>query len=129
MDESPARIVRTFSIALPLPPAALHQHSKGHWQAKSQATSKARKEAFWVAKQSWTGKPLESATVDYGFFVPDRRSRDAANLVGACKAYIDGLVDAGVFVDDCWERLAIGVVSVEVDRDNARVEIVIRQPE
>lgn len=116
-------VCRDLKISLPLPSSALHQHAKGHWRAKSQATAKARQQAAWAARASWTGEPLDHARIEYRFFVPDRRRRDAANLVGACKAYVDGIVDAGVIIDDCWERLAIGAVDVEVDRADPRVEI------
>jgi hypothetical protein len=123
------RIVKEVSITLPMPPASLHAHAKGNWRAKSQATARAREAAFWATRQAYAGVTWERAEIDYLFFVPDRRRRDAANLVAAMKAAIDGVVDAKLIVDDCWERLAIGAVCVELDRERPRVELVFRRPE
>ena len=45
------------------------------------------------------------ATVTVTFMVPDRRRRDKGNLIASAKAYLDGLVDAGVISDDNWEAI------------------------
>jgi hypothetical protein len=59
---------------------------------------------------------MERAAVHYRFEFPDRRRRDAANYIQACKPYIDGIVDSGLIVDDCWERLSIGGVTCCVNK-------------
>jgi hypothetical protein len=124
-----ARLIDEVEITLPLPGKSLHSHAKGHWRAKSGATAQARREATWATKAAWSGDAWTRATVDYFFAVPDRRRRDAANLVAACKAYVDGVIDAGLLPDDCWEMLSIGEVSVEIDRERPRVVLVFRRVE
>lgn len=57
------------------------------------------------------------AVVHYLFELPDKRRRDAANLIHSCKAAIDGVVDSGLIPDDCWNVLTIG-----------SVECVVRKP-
>jgi hypothetical protein len=57
---------------------------------------------------------MSRAVVHYQFELPDNKRRDAANLVHACKAAIDGIVDSGLIPDDCWQVLTIGSVSCGV---------------
>ena len=121
------RTVSTVEVKLPLPPAALHTHAKGHWRQKSKATAEARQVARWAAKEAVSGQSWEHAEIDYLFRLPDNRRRDAANLVAACKSYVDGVVDAGLIPDDCWQMLSIGAAVCEIDRDDPGVTLVFRK--
>ena len=47
----------------------------------------------------------DKARVDVTFIVPDKRRRDKTNFASAFKAGLDGLVDAGVIVDDSYEHI------------------------
>jgi hypothetical protein len=98
-------------ITLPLDPK-LHAHNKGHWRAKAAATKAARQLA---AAEAALHEPLAGKVfVSYQFMVPDRRRRDVANMIQACKPYIDGVVDAGLVAGDHWEAMEIGGTSVVV---------------
>ena len=88
-------------IELPLPARQLSPNARVHWVIKARYTREAR--AMVVAEvlaQLARGTPLTKATVTVTFMVPDKRRRDHGNLIAAAKAYIDGLVDAGVIADD-----------------------------
>jgi hypothetical protein len=88
----------------------LHAHNSGNWRQKANATKDARQLGKLLAMAH---KPIKGkAIVDYLFFVPDRRRRDAANLVQSCKPIIDGVVDSGMISGDHWEVLSIGKVEV-----------------
>lgn len=107
------------TITLPLDPK-LHAHAKGHWRAKAAATKAARE----LAKLASLGKQMLSGPVvaDYVFTVPDRRRRDVANMIQACKPYIDGIVDAGIVEGDHWEAMTIGgAVAVLGDKLEVRI--------
>lgn len=52
------------------------------------------------------------AIIDYEFTIPVSRRRDQDNLIAACKPWQDGLVDAGVLVQDDTEHLKLGSVSI-----------------
>ena len=97
-----------ISLTLPLPPAALSGHNSGHWRNNAKLVKDYRALACIEAKRH--GVRLWRATVDYHFWLPNKRRTDAANLVHRCKPYIDGCVDAGLIPDDCWELLKIGSV-------------------
>lgn len=85
--------------------------------------------AFYLCRSVKPNKPIELATINYRFFVPDKRRRDEANMIQACKPYVDGLVDAKVIVGDDWQRLRTGSVSVVVDKDDPRVILEIESVE
>jgi len=75
--------------------------------AKASATKLYRHEVGWravVAKDGKAWRAPDKAKVDVTFIVPDRRRRDKTNLASAFKAGLDGLVDAGVIVDDSYEH-------------------------
>jgi len=69
------------------------------------------------------------AVVDYQFCLANARRRDTANLIQSQKPAIDGVVDAGLIVDDDWKHLEIGSVKCEVDRKNPRVVLTFRKVE
>jgi hypothetical protein len=82
--------------------------------------------AYILAKQAIAqhGKPkADFVEVRYFFRVPDRRRRDAANMVQQCKPYVDGIVDAGLITGDHWEALRIVGAGVMIDRDNPGVTL------
>lgn len=74
------------------------------------------------ASSAWPYR-LESATVQATFYHKDKRRRDGDNLLAMLKPVWDGMVDAGVFVDDSG-LTHLPVVKL-VDKDNPRVEITV----
>jgi len=114
-------------IQLPFPSSKLHAHAKGHWRGKAEATKEARTLAKLTCVNALNRKDARKiegpVSVLYEFYVPDLRQRDEANLIQACKPYIDGIVDAGLCEGDNWQRMNIIGVSTMIDRDNPRVEL------
>ena len=112
-------------VVLPFPDMKrLHAHSKGTWWEKSDATRNAKELAYHLSPE---GCDISGpSTIEYRFFVKDLRNRDEANMIQACKPYVDGLVSAGVIAGDSWKLLHTVGVSVQVERENPRVELVIR---
>ena len=120
----PNRGDRVISIDLPTPSG--HAHNKGHWKAKARPIKAMRELAYILAKQAMAehGKPNANAVeVRYFFRVPDRRRRDAANMIQQCKPYLDGIVDSGLISGDHWEVLRIVGVGVFIDKENPGVTL------
>lgn len=95
-------------VALPWPPRALWPNGRAHWATRSRETARHRAWARHAALAEV--QPPEAAryrlTIEYR---PPPRSRpDDDGVVGACKAYRDGLADA-LGVDDRRFRLAAPV--------------------
>jgi hypothetical protein len=63
----------------------------------------AREESYLMSKSVKPPEPIECSTLEIIFTLSSKRVRDLDGLLGACKPWIDGLVDAGVLLkDDCW---------------------------
>ena len=110
-----------ISVTLPWVGSSINVHANGNWRAKAASTKTNRRIAYLIALSVRQRQPIDKATIDYTFFVPDKRRRDEANMIQACKPYVDGVVDAKVIAGDDWERLSTGTVKVVVDRDNPRI--------
>ena len=54
-------------------------------------------------------EPMEKAHLTITFHAADKRRRDIDNLLSGCKAYIDGLVAAGVIEDDSADTLSFSL--------------------
>jgi len=120
-----------FEIAFNgLPPSELmpNRLRRLHWLQRARVEREARQDAQLITMEKLQRCHWEvpsKAVISFRFEVPDRRRRDTAELVSACKAWIDGIVDAGVLEDDnCW-RLAIGGADVVLsDKPRTILEIV-----
>ncbi len=106
-------------IELPLPPKELSPNGGKKWNVHkiNRITHEAQEEAIAaVREQIPRGKPLEHATVTFTFVKPTRGRRDLDNLITAAKPYQDGLVLAGVIVDDDTDHIKLvypGVVYIK----------------
>ncbi len=105
-----------------LPYPELSPNSRCHWAVKASAVKAAREEVGWLAKEQWLDQPpMMKATIAYRFSCADLRRRDIDNLVAACKAFQDGLVDVGVLFLDDAAHLSPGVSSLTTDTFNRTV--------
>lgn len=115
-------LAETLTLVLPLPPRSQHQNWRGHWAARAKQTKKCRNLAadrtYEARCEGW-----QRASVEFRFFHKDSRRRDAVNFMAACKAYVDGVVEAGLLPDDDSEHLEIGKVSFFVDKRSPRLEL------
>jgi crossover junction endodeoxyribonuclease RusA len=91
---------RTFTIALPAGMELLNANDRdSHWARRRRITGALREAAAWLARQQRI-PALPRARILGVYEPPDRRRRDPANLYPSFKACVDGLVDAGVLLDD-----------------------------
>jgi crossover junction endodeoxyribonuclease RusA len=101
----------TLTITLPgLPPKECSPNARVHPLAKARVTRRYRDEVRIRAWSALMAQPHgywlapDKAQVDVTFVVPDRRRRDKTNLAASFKAGLDGIVDAGILVDDSHEH-------------------------
>lgn len=71
-------------------------------------------------------KNLDMARVDVTFVVPDNRRRDKTNLASAFKPCLDGIVDAGILVDDSWQHCD-DQYHVRMEKGQGRTEVEIQE--
>jgi hypothetical protein len=113
-------------ITLPLPDKKLHAHNTGHWRSKAGAVKTARTRAKVLGLQALGGRKVPFFTkIEYRFYFGANTRRDVVNAMQSMKADCDGLVDAGLIEDDCWQKLEVQKPHVEIDRENPRVELVL----
>jgi Holliday junction resolvase RusA-like endonuclease len=120
---TPRRIVVTVPGR---PPGGNALHRMGHW-----AVRKSREEwkAKTVAVVTMDGDPIQHAHVGITWRCKTNRRRDFDNLVSGIKPLLDGLVEAGVLVDDSTEHiLTLGPFRVESGAERDETEITIEEP-
>ena len=87
-------------IRLPWPPATLSPNNRSHWAVKAKATARARKDAFYAAKEAKAVAPASGEIwLQVTAFPPHNRAYDRDGLQSRLKASFDGLADA-LGVDD-----------------------------
>ena len=118
----------TVTIVLPLPPAILSPNrpcgSRGGRIKKAAVTKKCRRLAReQVEEMHVDTTPWEKAQVKAVFYHAQKRRRDEWNYAAMLKGYVDGVVDAGLLVDDDSEHLGTLPVGFEIDKKCPRVEL------
>ena len=72
---------------------------------------------------------FKKCEIDITYYRPDRMA-DIDNISAAAKKLIlDSLVDQGTIQDDCWSVVKGFEESFEVDKDNPRTEVIIKEVE
>lgn len=83
------------SVVFPWPPKELSPNASIHW-AKKAKFKKAYRETCWALtlEAKLETNSLGKIPIEITFYPPDRRHRDADNMVASIKAGLDGLADA-----------------------------------
>lgn len=91
----------------------LTANDRHHYMVKARITKQIREASFWMARQLRLPE-LPKITVAMTWVVADKRKRDGSeNLAPTLKALIDGLVDAGVVIDDDQAHVVRGPSLIE----------------
>ena len=127
-------MTESATVILRLPPACLSPNrppaSRGGRYRKAAATKKYRKEAREATQaEGIESGPWERATIAATFYHKTKRRRDDVNALAMLKAAYDGIVDAGLLVDDDADHLTTLPASFAIDRDAPRVELRITRLE
>jgi len=123
----------TLIVTLPPPPTVLNPNRTSHWRTKAKAVKQYRNDAHIAAYTAlnemdrWhSNRPRwKQAVMTPKFYFRDRRRRDRDNFQAALKAACDGLVDAGVLIDD--SGLATMPAEFDIDGNDPRVELHLRE--
>ena len=82
--------------------------------------------AIWLcAKYKIAGLKLNKVCITYKYYFGDRRGRDVDNYTLGAKLINDGLVGAGVLIDDISKYLELKFPPHEYDKVNPRLEMTI----
>ena len=84
-----------YLIRLPWPGSNLSSNSRIHWAVKAKAIKDYREQAMFASIESGLRNANHThAILDFFFFPPDKRRRDAQNMPAMMKSAIDGIADA-----------------------------------
>lgn len=124
----------SVTIVLPLPVKVLSPNcavaTPGGRFAKAAATKKFRKLAKEaVGAEDIETVPWQKVEVEALFYFVHSRRRDPDNANASLKAAYDGIVDAGLVVDDDYEHMKRLPPIFRVDRKYPRVELTITRME
>lgn len=96
-----------------------------HWAHKAKLTKALRAHATVAAHRT---PPLGKCKVSLTWFVNTKHRRDADNIVPTLKALCDGLVDAGVVVDDTPDLMVKTMPEIVYDKGGVpRMELRIEK--
>lgn len=87
------------SVELVVPRLA-GSNSRAHWTRRSRDAHADRQTAHVLGLAAKPTKPMDSVRLTIDWWCPTRRMLDCDNALSRCKSYIDGLTDAGWWVDD-----------------------------
>lgn len=112
-----------FEITFPTHTPLLNANSRNHWSKNAKITKNLRQLSGELTRDiPFLGKIYVSAT----FFPPDKRRRDAPNVLYlSSKAIIDGIVDSKIIPDDC-DKYVRGLELLPGDRVIRGGQVVVR---
>ncbi len=94
---------------LHLPYKELNPNSRVYRAIKIRVARQAKDEVIALVREQGYFYPLNKAHLSITFISKDWRRRDLDNLHSAMKSSLDGLVAAGVLVDDSADQLSISL--------------------
>lgn len=102
-------------------PRLVGSNSRAHWSKRSRDAHADRQSAHVIGLACRPAKPFASVRLVIDWWCPTRRMIDCDNALSRCKAYIDGLTDAGWWPDD----KAIRTVEITVHPPGERKATVV----
>jgi len=101
--------------------------SKEHWAKYAEEKHNCTEEIAYLAK-SQIKRKYKKVDLTFIWYCKNRK-RDKDNIIAGQKFILDGLVAAGVIENDGWEQ--IGNIShfFSIDKENPRVEVIIKEVE
>lgn len=120
----------TVFVVLPLPARVLSPNappgSIGGRIRKAAAAKRLRRLSRQAAEAAGIENgPWPLASVSAVFYHKQERRRDTDNYMAMLKPAYDGLVDAGILIDDDWKHLKREEPRFEIDKENPRVELTV----
>ena len=122
-------MTNSITITMPLPPKELWQNRPCNWRKKYKVVRNYRLNSYAGCRvnRCCPDNPWEKASARYVFYWKDKRRRDIMNANAAMKPAMDGIVDAGIIVDDDYKHLTHETTEFKFDKDNPRVEITVSE--
>ena len=99
---------------------------KGGARKGAQLKRQVDDDLIWILRSQFKGRLKDCYDVDFRWYEKDKR-RDHDNISSAHKFIFDALVKAQILPDDGWAYVGDFTDKFRVDRENPRIEIVLRR--
>ena len=107
-----------------LPDRDLSPNRRLHYMQLYRAKEDAKDEAMaLVLEHGAPAEPIQRAHITITWVAKDKRRRDIDNLFSSMKAYIDGLVHAGLIADDSADHVEYTLKYERGTKDNTIIGI------
>lgn len=97
--------------------------SKAHYQAYNKLKRENTQAVVWCSKKV---PKMQRVFLDITWYAKNKR-RDPDNIAAGVKFIFDGLVEAGVIENDGWKENGGWSNKFDVDKQNPRIEVVIKE--
>jgi len=122
------RYGREWVVRLPYTAVPLSLNSRDHWRERARKVAGIRADTtLGMLAQSVSWLDCRKVDVTLTYVPRDKRRRDADNLVGTLKACCDGIVDAGVVVDDTPDLMVKHMPVILPPDGDPRLTLTIRE--
>ena len=119
------RGVQYFTIPGRLP--GYNELKDGHWAVRAKKKRTAMEYIQWQAKAARI-KPVQGkVTISITCYEPNLKRDEDNTLIGAWKLTLDALQGIKILQGDGRKYVALDLRPVEVDRENPRVEVMIKE--
>ena len=118
----------TVSITYPsLPPREFSRNSRVHWSVLHRVQNQVTDDMLALLLESgWRHQePPDRSVVSIEVVLPDKRRRDADNLITSCKPLLDALVKLGVLSDDSIHAIGFPQYTWRYEKGISATEITI----
>lgn len=114
-----------YILPIPAPCDWIRSNDRRHFHATAALTRTWREAAAWRARQERLPKITVPVEITAVIHRADRRKADAPNSWPSVKAAIDGLVDAGVLVDDDDTRVLATIFRPGAPMERSQLTLII----
>ena len=96
-----------------------------HWASRSGIKRAMKDEIMWMVKAGGgpPPKPFEKAHITWTFRSP-RGNYDGDNVLAACKGWCDGLVAAGIIVNDTISRVSHTIQWERAKKEETEIRVI-----
>lgn len=117
----------TLVLDIPRPAMTANDQRRWHWTKVRKAKAQMQTLVWVAAKQARIAPYTVPVAVRVCWYTPNAIRRDTDALGPFLKAAQDGLVQAGVVVDDDSRHIRSATTVIDMDRERPRIEITITE--